>query len=87
MVADFIQQTTGRSEMIEEVIEDKKEQVLKVIDRCDRCDAQAFVLVKGMTGELLFCGHHYNKIINDPEGAKKLNEFAYQVLDEREFIK
>jgi len=73
--------------MTEEVIEDKKEQILKVADRCDRCDAQAFVLVKGMTGELLFCGHHYNKIINDPEGAKKLTEFAYQVLDEREFIK
>ncbi len=87
MVADFIQQTIERSEMTEEMIEDKKEQILKVADRCDRCDAQAFVLVKGMTGELLFCGHHYNKIINDPEGAKKLNEFAYQVLDEREFIK
>lgn len=87
MVADFIQQTTERSEMVDEVIEEKKEQILKVADRCDRCDAQAFVLVKGMTGELLFCGHHYNKIINDPEGAKKLNEFAYQVLDEREFIK
>ena len=87
MVADFTQQTAERSEMTEELIEDKKEQILKVADRCDRCDAQAFVLVKGMTGELLFCGHHYNKIINDPEGAKKLNEFAYQVLDEREFIK
>jgi len=87
MVADFIQQIAERSEMTEELIEDKKEQILKVADRCDRCDAQAFVLVKGMTGELLFCGHHYNKIINDPEGAKKLNEFAYQVLDEREFIK
>ena len=83
----FIQQITGRSEMTEEVIENKKEQTLKVIDRCDRCDAQAFVLVKGMTGELLFCGHHYNKIINDPVGAAKLTEFAYQVLDEREFIK
>lgn len=87
MVMVFIRQITGRSEMTEEVIEDKKEQILKVADRCDRCDAQAFVLVKGMTGELLFCGHHYNKIINDPEGAKKLTEFAYQVLDEREFIK
>lgn len=83
----FIRQTIGRSEMTEDMIEDKKEQILKVADRCDRCDAQAFVLVKGMTGELLFCGHHYNKIINDPEGAKKLTEFAYQVLDEREFIK
>lgn len=87
MVMVFIRQTIERSEMTEDMIEDKKEQILKVADRCDRCDAQAFVLVKGMTGELLFCGHHYNKIINDPEGARKLTEFAYQVLDEREFIK
>lgn len=87
MVMVFIRQTIGRSEMTEDMIEDKKEQTLKVIDRCDRCDAQAFVLVKGMTGELLFCGHHYNKIISNPEGAEKLNKFAYQVIDEREFIK
>ncbi len=34
---------------------------LKVADRCDKCGSQAFVLVKGISGELMFCGHHYKK--------------------------
>jgi hypothetical protein len=34
---------------------------LKVTDRCDACQAQAFVYLKGVTGELYFCGHHYAK--------------------------
>jgi hypothetical protein len=38
-----------------------KESVLQVIDRCDACQAQAFVIVKGVSGELYFCGHHYAK--------------------------
>ena len=50
--------------MTAETIEEKifeKEYVLKAIDRCDSCGAQAYVMVKGVTGELLFCSHHYNK--------------------------
>lgn len=31
-------------------------------DRCDRCGAQAFVLVEHeQHSSLLFCGHHYSK--------------------------
>ena len=31
-------------------------------DRCDRCGAQAYVSAsREDAGELLFCGHHFNK--------------------------
>ena len=40
-------------------------------DRCDRCRAQAFVLVK-MTANtpLAFCGHHYRKYQPSLTGAQ-----------------
>ena len=53
---------------------------LKVSDRCDRCSAQAFVLVKGISGELMFCGHHYS------EHEQALSSFAYTIIDNRELI-
>ncbi len=32
------------------------------MDRCDNCNAQAFVKVVDAAGQdLLFCGHHYSK--------------------------
>jgi hypothetical protein len=31
---------------------------LSLIDRCDRCGAQAFVRALFVHGELTFCGHH-----------------------------
>lgn len=63
-----------------------KEWVLNANDRCDRCSAQALVQVKGVSGELLFCGHHYNKIMNDPVGYEKMMSFGYEIIDEREKI-
>ena len=57
-----------------------KEKVLKIADRCDRCGAQAFLLVKGVSGELYFCGHHFNK----HEDA--LKKYAYEIIDERNSI-
>ena len=57
-----------------------KEQQLKVSDRCDKCQAQAFVLVKLASGELYFCGHHFN------EYELNLRESAYEIIDEREYI-
>jgi len=58
-----------------------KEPILTKQDRCDaECDAQARVLVKGIAGELLFCGHHYTK------NEEKLIDFSYEIVDEREFI-
>jgi len=34
---------------------------LEVVDRCDRCGAQAKARVRLHAGELLFCGHHYRE--------------------------
>jgi len=55
---------------------------LTKMDRCDAkdCPAQAFVLVKFITGELLFCGHHYNKY------EASLIKDSYEVIDERDRI-
>jgi len=63
----------------EEVVE--KQYVLSPIDRCDQCYAEALVLVKGVTGELMFCGHHYAR------NEKALAEFAYEIIDERDKLK
>lgn len=62
----------------------QKEWQLKAVDRCDRCGAQAYVMVKGSTGNLLFCGHHYEKIMNNPDGYTKMMAFMLEVIDERE---
>jgi hypothetical protein len=55
--------------------------VLSPIDRCDQCFAEALVLVKGVTGELMFCGHHYAK------NKSALSKFAYETIDERDKLK
>lgn len=57
---------------------------LTALDRCDRCGSQAYVQIVGSTGDLLFCAHHYNKIVNDPNGYTKMMGFMLAVLDERE---
>lgn len=62
----------------------EKEYVLKAIDRCDSCGAQAYVLVKGSTGDLMFCGHHYEKIMNNPDAYTKMMAFMLEVIDERD---
>jgi hypothetical protein len=62
----------------------EKEYVLKVIDRCDQCNAQAYVMVKGSTGDLMFCGHHYEKIMNNPDAYIKMMAFMLEVIDERD---
>lgn len=80
MVVDF----TGRINSLQ-VITDQQEWTLNVIDRCDAsCSAQAYVKAVGMSGELLFCSHHYNKIIDNAIGYANLEKFAYQIIDERE---
>jgi hypothetical protein len=61
-----------------------KEWILKATDRCDSCAAEALVKVSGISGELMFCGHHYNKIMGNPEGYKKMMSFALTVVDERD---
>lgn len=70
------------STMTDVIVE--KEWVLTPSDRCDSCSAEALVQVTGLNGELLFCGHHYNKIMDNALGYKKMMEFAITVLDERD---
>jgi len=55
---------------------------LSKADRCDtgNCPAQAWVLVKFISGELTFCSHHFDKF----EAA--LIKDAYEVIDERHRI-
>lgn len=60
--------------------EKEQERVLKIADRCDRCGAQAFVLAKGIQGELFFCGHHYNK------NKYGIDNWAFEVINELDFI-
>lgn len=57
-----------------------KEKVLKIADRCDRCGAQAFVLAKGINGELYFCGHHYNKFKDG------INSWSFEIINEIDSI-
>ena len=66
----------------EEVAE--KEWILKATDRCDSCAAEALVQITGLSGDLMFCGHHYNKIMDNPVGYKKMISFALTVVDERD---
>jgi hypothetical protein len=66
----------------EEVV--AKEWELKATDRCDSCAAEALVKVTGLTGDLMFCGHHYNKIMDNPKGYNKMMSFMLTIIDERE---
>ena len=66
----------------DEVVE--KEWTLKATDRCDLCAAEALVLVTGLNGDLMFCGHHYNKIMDNAEGYKKMMAFMLSIIDERD---
>lgn len=59
---------------------EKRVRTLKPVDRCDSCGAEAFVWVNGVSGDLLFCAHHFNK------WEDKIREFAFEVIDERDFI-
>lgn len=61
----------------------KSKTTLTALDRCDRCGAQAYVLVSGLSGELLFCAHHYNKIMDNPDSYKSMMSFMISVTDER----
>jgi hypothetical protein len=61
-----------------------KEFVLTALDRCDACDSAAYVQVTGVTGDLLFCAHHFNNIEKDEIAMSKMQAFAFDIIDERE---
>jgi len=66
--------------------EEEKIWLLGPNDRCDRCNAEALVQVTGASGSLLFCGHHYNKIVDNAVGYDKIMKFAISITDERSKI-
>ena len=76
------QRYTMNTMITEEVVQ--KEWILKATDRCDNCAAEALVKVTGLNGDLMFCGHHYNKIMDNPEGYAKMMAFMLTIIDERE---
>lgn len=86
MVVDFIPQIIESGSIMFTMIKDevKQEWELSPKDRCDRCNAEALVSVSGISGELFFCGHHYNKIMDNAEGYKKMMSFAITITDERQ---
>lgn len=51
--------------------------LLNAQDRCDRCSAQAWVIAKGLKGDLYFCSHHFDKF------SAGLVEWSYEIVDER----
>jgi hypothetical protein len=63
--------------------QEEKLWMLDATDRCDSCAAQAYVKVIGEPGELLFCSHHYNKIVDNPVGYDKMMKFMIEIVDER----
>jgi hypothetical protein len=65
--------------------EEEKVWLLDANDRCDRCAAQAYVKVIGkQASDLLFCAHHYNKIMDNAVGYDNMMKFALEIVDERE---
>ncbi len=66
--------------MSETKVEKKQEKVLKIADRWDRCGAQAFILATGVSGELMFCGHHYHKY------EYAITQWAYKIVNELDTI-
>ena len=66
--------------MPETKVKKQEDKVLKIADRCDRCGAQAFVLATGVSGELMFCGHHYHKY------EYAITQWAYKIIDELDTI-
>jgi hypothetical protein len=66
--------------------EEEKTWTLGPQDRCDKCGAEALVKVSGISGELFFCGHDYNKIMDNAVGYDSMMKFAISIVDEREKI-
>lgn len=68
------------------MITQEKSRTLTALDRCDRCSARAYVLVQGDVGELLFCSHHYNKIVDNAVGYDNLMKFMKSIIDSRDIL-
>lgn len=59
-----------------------KEWFPSAADRCDaECPAQAMVLLRGMSGELYFCHHHFQTLMSKEKANEKLSSFAFEIQD------
>ena len=56
--------------------QDTNTDVLKASDRCDRCGGQAYFWVNGVSGDPLFCRHHFMK------WEDKIRAYAFEIVDE-----
>lgn len=67
-----------------ETLTKNSEWALTANDRCDagNCTAQAYVQAIGLSGDLMFCAHHFKKIADNAPGYAALEKFAYKVVDE-----
>jgi hypothetical protein len=74
-----VKPTTGDDNMENVLVEEIAEETdtLNAHDRCDSCNSQAYVWVNGVSGDLLFCGHHFAKY------EEKLRAYAFEIIDER----
>lgn len=59
---------------------------MTALDRCDYadCPSQAYIKAIGVSGDLLFCAHHWTKIMNSDLGAARMEQFAFNIIDERD---
>jgi hypothetical protein len=78
MVEDFTQMTNSLIEQID------KKWTLDASHRCDVCGSQAYVQTIGTSGDLLFCAHHYQGIVDNEKAQEAMTQFAYQIIDERD---
>lgn len=78
MVEDFTQMTDNLVEQI------NQKWTLDASHRCDSCGSRAYVQTLGVTGDLLFCAHHYDTIMRNEKAQEAMTQFAYQIIDERE---
>jgi len=61
----------------------EKQWILDTSHRCDVCGSQAYVQTIGTSGDLLFCAHHYQGIVDNEKAQEAMTQFAYQIIDER----
>ena len=59
-----------------ETMTEERSDTLNATDRCDGCGSQAYIWVNGMSGDLLFCRHHFLKY------EDSIKDYAFEVIDE-----
>jgi hypothetical protein len=67
----------NRGDIMDTMIEaEETSDTLNSTDRCDSCGSQAYVWANGVSGDLLFCRHHFLK------NEEKIRAWAFEIIDE-----